>query len=343
MRPGLLTLANRPNGDVSPASSRSASQDFSDVEVLFASSEDGQALPQIGLQAGLTVDRFTHGQWFSQAIQAAEGGNVHTLANILERNGKKNVEQADDLGCNLLHHAAMEGQDNAVDYLLRQQKLHPAQVSHSGKTPLHYAACVDSPSAVASARLLLEAAAPRYRSAFVNLTDVFGQTSLMYAASAGNLDMVSLLLSNGAAPDAKNSFSSTALMSASARGARKIAKLLLSTGQVSIDHTNFNGTTALMMAAREGHLDMVNYLLRKGANPLLTDHSGQTALFLAEQTMPRAIGPLQANYKMIVKSLKNAMNDYAKKTQEVKTAPWPSQSALVFTKEPGPFGKERHN
>lgn len=61
------------------------------------------------------------------------------------------------------------------------------------------------------------------------------------------------------------------------------------------DISNIWNRTALMEAAAGGYLNIVQYLLDKGANPSLKDREGKTALDLAQEK----------NYTKIVTLLSN--------------------------------------
>lgn len=53
-----------------------------------------------------------------------------------------------------------------------------------------------------------------------------------------------------------------------------------------VPHVNVQdslGNTALMMAAKNGHGEIVRYLLSRGADPLLTNRNGDTAFTLASK------------------------------------------------------------
>ncbi len=70
-------------------------------------------------------------------------------------------------------------------------------------------------------------------------------------------------------------------------GARKgdVSKvqLALDRFEANINMVDENGETALTIAAREGHYDVVKYLLEKGASTKMSDKKGRTAFTLAVQ------------------------------------------------------------
>jgi ankyrin repeat protein len=82
-----------------------------------------------------------------------------------------------------------------------------------------------------------------------------GTTLLMLASANGNVNMVKLLLSNGAAVDAQDD----------------------------------SGTTALIYASWKGKTDVVKTLIENGANISTATNDGRTALGVAQQTKNSAI------------------------------------------------------
>jgi hypothetical protein len=93
------------------------------------------------------------------------------------------------------------------------------------------------------------------------------RNALMYASASenGNLEIVKLLLDNGAAVNGVDSTGMTALMLAAERGHLQIVILLLDNG-AAVNGVDSTGMTALMLAAEAGHLQIVILLLNSGAN-----------------------------------------------------------------------------
>jgi ankyrin repeat protein len=109
---------------------------------------------------------------------------------------------------------------------------------------------------------------------------------LVDAAFMGNpdtaLNFVKVLLAAGANPNATNNFSS-ALPAAAYQGHSDVIVLLLAQSRIKIDAQDVDGNTALMWAAEHGNLDIVDLLVKAGANPSLKNNRGETAEALAEQ------------------------------------------------------------
>lgn len=105
--------------------------------------------------------------------------------------------------------------------------------------------------------------------------------ALMDAAWAGKQDSVLLLIKEGANVDARNDYSQeTPLMYAAQQGHMDVVKILLANG-ASPDLEPINSEGALIRATTMGHLDVVEELIRNGANINQTGKLDRTALHYA--------------------------------------------------------------
>lgn len=111
--------------------------------------------------------------------------------------------------------------------------------------------------------------------------DRVGQTPLMAATLADQIETVRLLLARKANPNAHDKYGGTALMTAAWKGNDEIVLSLLASG-VDLNAKANNGMTALMFAAWENHIEISRVLLEKGADPDLRDREGWTALMRAD-------------------------------------------------------------
>jgi len=135
-------------------------------------------------------------------------------------------------------------------------------------------------------------------------------TPLMEAASAGNADIVRLLLEHGADVNAQSSSGNTPLMYACAGGHEEVVTLLLEANANVEDH-NENGHTPLMEAASAGHVGVAKILLSHGAG--INTHSNEfkeSALTLA----------CYKGHLEMVRFLLEAGADQEHKTDEMHTA-----------------------
>jgi ankyrin repeat protein len=105
------------------------------------------------------------------------------------------------------------------------------------------------------------------------------ESPLMIAALNGHEDLVKTLIAKGAAV---NKTGWTALHYAATRGHTEIIKLLLDK-YAYIDAESPNGTTPLMMAAFYGTPSAVKLLLESGADPLLKNIQGLSAIDFANR------------------------------------------------------------
>lgn len=109
---------------------------------------------------------------------------------------------------------------------------------------------------------------------------------MMFAAQAGNPDVVEFLLAMRADVNFRNPKNgTTALISASAAGKLDVVDVLLKCRGIRLEETSDNGMNALTDAAQNGHVDIVNALLDAGADVNFKDPQiGQTVLISASAT-----------------------------------------------------------
>lgn len=112
----------------------------------------------------------------------------------------------------------------------------------------------------------------------VNTLNSKGESPLMLAAIKGNMDIAERLIKKGADV---NKTGWTPLHYAASSGQLAIISLLLDQ-HAYIDAGSPNGTTPLMMAARYGTGEAVDLLLAEGADARLKNQQGLTALQFAE-------------------------------------------------------------
>ena len=119
----------------------------------------------------------------------------------------------------------------------------------------------------------------------INHQNIYGVTALTWCSEKGHFDIVKFLIEKGADINYQNNTGSTALMYASITGHLNIVKFLVGKGaniklEVNKQHpvvvkelTTFNinleidfKLTAITWAAFFNHLDIINYLIEKGAD-----------------------------------------------------------------------------
>ena len=106
----------------------------------------------------------------------------------------------------------------------------------------------------------------RARPTIVNTRDDKGETALMIAISRRDADFTAYLLSNGADPVLAARNGDTALIKAARVGFFEAAHDLLRE-RVPVDAANRMGETALIVAVQQRNAQLVELLLKVGANP----------------------------------------------------------------------------
>jgi ankyrin repeat protein len=162
----------------------------------------------------------------------------------------------------------------------------------NGRTQLHH--CAENGFTSSVKRLL------SIRNINVNVKDdVYGWTPLHEAAWKGHVEIIRLLLQNGAEVNAKNNYGYTPLHYAACNGHIDILHLLVENG-VDLEAQRNYGSRALHKAARYGHLPFIQELIsRYHVDINARDNDGETALSWARHGHPHrhptVINFLQAN------------------------------------------------
>ncbi|MBN3276216.1 TRPA1 protein, partial [Polyodon spathula] len=118
----------------------------------------------------------------------------------------------------------------------------------------------------------------------INYVDRSGSSPLHLAVHGGNTEVIKLCISNGGKIDLQQSDKSTALHFACTQGATEAVKLMLSTYNGEQDVVNIvDGVhqTLLHKATMFDHVELVEYLLMKGANIDSLDCESHSPLLLA--------------------------------------------------------------
>ena len=114
----------------------------------------------------------------------------------------------------------------------------------------------------------------------LNVTNQASENTLMLAAIDNHIDIARLLIQEGAEV---NKTGWTPLHYASTKGHIEMMRLLIE-NSAYLDAESPNGTTPLMMAAFYGTPMAVKLLLEEGADPLLKNNLGISALEFAQQS-----------------------------------------------------------
>ncbi|MDA2928985.1 ankyrin repeat domain-containing protein [Acidobacteria bacterium AH-259-O06] len=165
---------------------------------------------------------------------------------------------------------AAERMDRASIRTLLQQPIDVNAPQVDGMTALHWAAYQDDLETV---ELLVRAGAD------VKAANRYGVTPLSLACTNANVAMVERLLDAGADPNTALRGGETALMTATRTGKVGTVKALLARGAGV--HSKVRGQTALMWAAAEGYAEVVEELIKAGADFRTPLDSGFTPLLFA--------------------------------------------------------------
>jgi ankyrin repeat protein/beta-lactamase regulating signal transducer with metallopeptidase domain len=191
-----------------------------------------------------------------------------------------NVDAEANSGATPLHYAAYNGQKGVVEILLAKGANINAKTD-AGDTPASAALQADHPDifalltgkggdmplanslhSVARIGNLAEAKNLIDKGANVNAKDWIGWTALHYTAKKGNRDVIQLLISRGAKVNVQNKDRLTPLHKVTDRSCAEI--LIAHNADVNAkDNEDF---TPLHYAAQQGHEDVVEVLISKGAN-----------------------------------------------------------------------------
>ena len=113
----------------------------------------------------------------------------------------------------------------------------------------------------------------------LNVVNIQGESPLMLAALKGQFEITQKMIQKGADV---NKVGWTPLHYAASTGQVNVMSFLLE-NYAYIDAASPNGTTPLMMASMYGSPESVKLLLDQGADPLLKNEQGLTALQFAER------------------------------------------------------------
>jgi len=175
------------------------------------------------------------------------GGKLETLKFLVEGGAKVNGVDGDGL---MLSASSYDGKTDIVDYLIRNgANINAAIVGTDADGDLK---------------------GKRIDSAFNN------------AVIRGNLNIIKLLVENGADIEQELNGNETPLLAAAGCGSKHILEYLLKKG-AKVNHQNSKGESALMRAAHLGRIDNVKLLIEFNADKNLKDKNGHTALDLAKE------------------------------------------------------------
>ncbi|KAL2063410.1 hypothetical protein VTL71DRAFT_5215 [Oculimacula yallundae] len=219
----------------------------------------------------------------------------HILNSLIVRGADVNAKDA--RGRNVLHNLGADKQcnwgDSVIELILKENIYIDGEGGQDslGRTPLHWA-CATGKTHLAEL-LLTRSRLPR---ASVHAVEFRGKTSLHLAAAHDWIDIVELLLENGADIAAKSDGGWTPLHNACEVGFEKIVRTLVEAGS-DVNAKLLTGITPLHLAAQGGHVGVVKYLLgQKDIKKAARDSFGSTPFLRAAQNRHKDIVNLLAPF-----------------------------------------------
>lgn len=240
---------------------------------------------------------------FNALIIASAHGNVNAVKELLNYGADVTI-QSPDSGVTALMYAAANGRVDVVEVLLQEGKAPVDQKHLGGGTALLEAA---TGGAVEAMKILIAAGADidlkdedgvsalmgiasqcdlegqkmmvkalqdiNKFDAELNRMSFSGGTPIMFAAAGGHTDCVNHFVELGAIVDARSKATPEYLA--------KMEKAIEAGTTPPDQERHVDDVTALHVAAQSGHLECAKALLAAGADPLLVDAEGRSALTMA--------------------------------------------------------------
>jgi ankyrin repeat protein len=250
---------------------------------LFAAADTGcEGLAQRLLAAGAALDA-RDGLGTMPLAHAARAGQRALVELFLTKGAEINAR--DISGSTALYRAA-ESERPATVSLLLGRGASPDLPGRSALTPLAVAAFKGNDRI--AEQLVSRHADP-------NVPDEAGRTAMTHAAVRGFAEIVRRLLDAGVDVNRRYWNNFTALMWAASyedgvgiRAAESVTDLLLKAG-AAVDAADDRGRTALMMAAELDHAEVVDLLIRSGADRNLRDKAGKSVFDLSANDEVRRV------------------------------------------------------
>ena len=205
--------------------------------------------------------------------QTAYAGHVAVVRELLSMPGI-DVNLAQQAGATPLYFAAQEGCVGVVKALLEEARgLNVNLGTLNGSTALCIAAQLGREEVV---KLLLEVS-----NININASKFDGTTPLIGAVVCNFPGIVELLIKRGANVNIPFGDGTPALRMIAELDNIEMARVLLRTPDIQINQAGKDRLTALAIASRMGHKEIVELLLKEGAEPNIRDKNGTTPLHYA--------------------------------------------------------------
>lgn len=258
-------------------------EDRNDQTALFYASSTGHMeLVNLLIDYGAEIQcENKHG--YTPLLRSLRYNQIDIAQELLKHHA--DINAVDAFHVSAMQVAAVAGHENSVECCLQQQggQGMMAQKDDEGSTPLLAAV---RKAHVAVVDHLLEAKSPP------NLADNSGRSPLLYALAVFELDIVQLLIGNGANVNAEDEHGKTVLaglvenvgkhkdLPSAADALVGVAAAL--EGKADPNHARKARATPLFLAVQYDHPMMCAMLLCYGANPHVKDKSDQSAYAMAD-------------------------------------------------------------
>ena len=230
------------------------------LAAFFGASEIVDYLLSIGADVKQNDERQTSAIFF-----AAAGGNLTIFKKLCDIDKSVSNEE----GVTPCMFAAKMGKIDIIKYIWSRNKSEITMEDASGMQAVHYAAKYGHVGVV---DFLLS------QGVKVDEKDSCNFTPLIYAAECGSTELVEYLISKKAKVNEKTRYGMTALCLAARNGSLAVVKTLIDNGAFYIAKNN---ASPLVEACGSGHLDVVKYLVEKGAKINTTHKDGFFPLMAA--------------------------------------------------------------
>ena len=212
----------------------------------------------------------TDAEGFTPLIMAAHFGHAMIVQVLLQYKANPNVSAND--GCDALLCAVQGGHIDCIKHLIRQKaNVDPSTDNKGAITPVYTAAQEGDAGII---NILVKAKADVNRM-------VDGVPPLFISAQQGHTKCVHALIKAGADCNKKNSSNASPLFIAAQKGHASVCQVLLKENKIRVDDATETRTSPLQIAIQIGNLNETTMLLAAGAQMEWVDENGYTALLTA--------------------------------------------------------------